>query len=406
MRTLTLDTFVEHVRAKLAAKPHKPSYHHYQLAPDRVKPAAFALIVGAGLSHPVVPLVRKLMCETIGDYFIPDQDQSSMERPRTVLLEHSADFWSRLNEAAVANGLPEVVMDRSGLPEDPGSAYQYLFTYHGANALFALEEDSERKLRKPSFLERLLQSRASQSANTPSLEPQDSGERFLQGFLRYVMDIGCERGYGSSGRSYLNEAHIYLAALLEAQQTGIGWNSRAFCRTIFTTNFDTLLQNALQMVDLLYSITDRPEMGLDSSEFTQEETVIHLVYTHGSILRHNPASTVVELDQLAQQNVDVLHDYLESRDIITVGYSGWNDSLMAALRLCRPDAHEVYCCDILQNPPARIAEFLAGCADHGAYVHCGADDIFRSLYQVLVSEDARPDPMWRYLERNDRLWNR
>jgi hypothetical protein len=98
-------------------------------------------------------------------------------------------------------------------------------------------------------------------------------------------------------------AHAHLAALLEAQQLGLRWDTCAFCRTIFTTNFDTLLQNALQMVNLLYTITDRPELGVHPSEFAEEETSIHLVYTHGSILRHNPASSTAALDALSNTNV-------------------------------------------------------------------------------------------------------
>jgi hypothetical protein len=115
----------------------------------------------------------------------------------------------------------------------------------------------------------------------------------------------------------------------------------AFCRTIFTTNFDTLLQNSLQMVNLLYTVTDRPERRLDRSEFAGDELAIHLVYTHGSILRHNPASATDELDGLAEQNVEVLRDQLESRDVIVIGYSGWNDGLMTALRRCDPSRHTV-----------------------------------------------------------------
>jgi hypothetical protein len=403
---LTPDALVEHVRAKLETEPYEPRWHDYRVAPDQTNPAAYALIVGAGFSHEVVPLVRELMHETIGGYYIPDQDQSSMQRPESVLRRNSADFWAKFNEAAAEKGLPVVPVDGKGLPEDPGAAYQYLFTYQGVNALFALTEPNEQKL---SFVQQLQQRRGARSADQERRGPQGAGERFLKGFLRYVMDIGSEHGYGSTGRSDLNPAHVYLAALLEAQQTGFGWNTRAFCRTILTTNFDTLLQNSLQMVNLLYAITDRPEKGLDRSEFAEDETVIRLVYTHGSILRHNPANTITELGQLSDRNVSVLRDYLESRDIITIGYSGWDDGLMAALRLCNPQGHYVYCCDIRPKPPPNIAQLLERRPNHGAYVPLGpkgADGLLRSLFQVLVSKEAQRDPMQRYRQWNALRWNR
>jgi len=225
----------------------------------------------------------------------------------------------------------------------------------------------------------------------------------VKGFLRYVMDVSYEHGYGSTGRSNLNRANIYLAALLEAQQSGRGWHTRAFCRTIFTTNFDTLLQNALQMVNLLYTVTDRPEKGLARSDFAEEETSIHIVYTHGSILRHNPASTITELGQLSKQNVRVLQDYLESRDVITVGYSGWDDGLMDALRRCDPRRHHLYWCGVDPEPPRHIADFLNGRAGNTAYVYLGspgADGLLCSLYQALVSKEAQQDPMRRWSQWN------
>ena len=42
-----------------------------------------------------------------------------------------------------------------------------------------------------------------------------------------------------------------------------------------------------------------------------QESAIHLVYVHGSILRHNPASLVGELSELSQRNVAALVDGFE-----------------------------------------------------------------------------------------------
>ena len=51
---------------------------------------------------------------------------------------------------------------------------------------------------------------------------------------------------------------------------GRKWTCYAFCRTIFTTNFDTLLQTALQRVHLAYLLTDRPER-FDREDFMGEK---------------------------------------------------------------------------------------------------------------------------------------
>jgi hypothetical protein len=402
---ITQDEVIRRIKAKLESRPYRSSYSHFSVAPAPTEPAAYALILGAGFSYGVVPLVDELMQETIGDYYYPDQDQSSLERGTRVRRKDSASFWAEFNEAAARAELPMVEVDGESLPKNPGAAYQHLFTYEGANVLFARLEP-----RKLSYVERPAQRRAERRApKKRRQEQQTTGERFVKGFLRYVLDPGAEHGWGSTGRSDLNLAHVYLAALLEAQQLGRGWKTCAFCRTLLTTNFDTLLQNGLQMVNLLYRLTDRPEKGLDRSDFREEEGAIHLVYAHGSILRHNPASTIEELGGLASKNIDVLRGYLESRDVIAIGYSGWNDGLMAALRRCDANRHTVYWCDLRSQPAAHVASFLRERAGGAAYVQlgkAGADGFMHDLYEALIPAEAQRDPIRRYRDWRNLVWNR
>jgi len=163
------------------------------------------------------------------------------------------------------------------------------------------------------------------------------------------------------------------------------------------------------MVNLLYRLTDRPENGLDPSDFSGEEGPIHLVYTHGSILRHNPASSIDELGGLEKKNIDVLRGYLESRDVITIGYSGWNDGLMAALRGCNSTQHNLYWCDISCEPSANVTDFFSERAGGGVYVFLGkpgADGLMRLLYEALVPAGAQRDQMQRYREWSDLVWSR
>jgi hypothetical protein len=405
--TITEEELVRRIKAKLDSKPFKPDYSDFDVAPAPIEPATYVLILGAGFSYGVVPLVDELVRQKIGDYYHPDQGGSSDERPTEVLRKDSASFWAEFNEAAARAKLQIVDLDREGLPKNPGAAYQRLFMYDGANMLFTQRGP---KKSKPSYIKRPRQQHAErQEPMRRREEPSNTGERFVKGFLRYVLAPGSEHGYGFTGRNRLNAAHKYLAALLEAQQLGLGWTTRAFCRTIFTTNFDTLLQNGLQMVNLLYRVTDRPESGLHHSDFHVEEGPIHLVYTHGSILRHNPASTIDELTELENKNVDVLRGYLESRDVITIGYSGWNDGVMKALRRCNASRHKVYWCDVRSQPTSHVATFLRDRVGEAAYVHlgkAGADGLVRALYEALVPAQAQRDPIQRYRDWSGFLWNR
>ena len=366
---LTRDDFIATLRAGLARGKTRP-YTDFSLAPLAAEPAQFALVVGAGFSAGVVPMVHELLTRTIGDYYFPDQDQSSVERPDDVRSSDSAAFWQEFNQAAVRVGEVALPLDRAGHPQSPGEAYQRLFAYRVVSAMFG----------------------------GPGA-PVTRGEHFLRGFLRYLLEPGAQAGHGSTGRSALNDAHLYLAALLEAQQSAHGWPLAPFCRTIFTTNFDTLLPTALQVMQLQARITDRPERGIDAEDLQAPEGPVHLVYTHGSILRYNPASATTELDELAARNVEVLYDYLRARDVLVVGYGGWGDSLMAALSRGGDAGRVVYWCGVRDAPPASastLAEQRGGGVCYIPLGRAGSDGLMRALYAGLVADEGRVDPAERY----------
>ena len=175
-RVLAPEELVSEILRKLQAKPHSSTWHEYKLAPDPSEPAAYTIIVGAGFSYGVVPLTAELMRETIGDYYIPDQDGAFGQRPPKALRKHSASFWAEFNEASKQAGLPLVELDREHLPVEPGEAYHPLFAYEGANALF--RKKGER--------------------------PGD-GKRFVKGFLRYALSRHFASGGPATGSAHLHD---------------------------------------------------------------------------------------------------------------------------------------------------------------------------------------------------------
>lgn len=377
--------------------------------------AAYAMIVGAGFSYGSVPLTKELLHEHIGDFYYPDQDMSARERSREQCRKLSADYWKEFNAAASHAGEKPIETDDAELPANPSEAYQHLFSYRVAKALFSPTTG----LNAESLLARLQRQRDA-ARGAPAAPLSIAGEKFVKEFLHYVLD---PRGYYSShghgsgegdycttGRTTLNGAHFFLASLLELQQSGQLWKLRPFCRTIFTTNFDTLLQDALQLVNVLYSLTDRPERGLDQSDFPPEDPVVHLVYTHGSILRHNAASTVAELAALREKNLEVLKSYLEPRDVLVIGYGGWDDSLRSALARCSSTRHRIYWCGIEAVDAAErslapeVLELLRALHGNGLYVSLGsegADGFMARLYQSFDPEGGMPrllrDPVGVFL---------
>jgi hypothetical protein len=340
------DAFVERIVAALergAARPTVP------------EPAVFAMIVGAGFSHGVVPLVGPLMHETIGDFYIPDSDMSSMSGDPARLRKCSARFWAEYNAAAQRANLPTVALGRDGLPTDAGAAYCELFAYRVANELFAAARSAAPTGSK--FMRGLARARlAAMPAPAESLRP---GGRFVCDFLRHA--LATER---------LNPAHRALATLMVAQQRGDRPELRPFCRTVLTTNFDSLLRRALEEASAAARVSDEPERGFETDSLERSDGSFHVVHVHGSVQRGNPASSKEELAGIEARNARALAGYLATREVIVVGHSGWNDAVVAALGQA-DGPRRLYWCDLSDEPNPRVARLLANRRAPSSYVQLG-----------------------------------
>ena len=134
---------IEDILAKLSEKPRK-------------KGAAYALIVGAGFSHGIVPLTKELLHEHIGSFYYPEgAAEGAGQRTRRECQRLSRDYWKEFNGAGLKSSEPTVELDDQGLPLYPSLAYQELFTYRTSNSLFA----SAPGLPEGKFMARLRKSR-------------------------------------------------------------------------------------------------------------------------------------------------------------------------------------------------------------------------------------------------------
>lgn len=376
---------VDRVVANLRRSEPRPHYHAARLTLVPVEPAAYTLIVGAGFSAGVVPLVRELMQQTIGGYwFVGDMEGTAADRSPSWLRRRSGEFWREFNAAARRlHGCDAVVLrSRDGQPLDCAAAYRTLFQFDIAAEMVRPRPEDRPQRRGP----RAEPLRADGDGDDPPGVDAALGRDFVQGFLEYIVAPGIEHGCGFTGRTRLNPAHRELARLLEAQQDGRAFRWRPFCRNIFTTNFDTLLQVALQEVGIVPCVTDRPERGIDATLF-EREAAIHLVYTHGSILRRNPASTARELAGLADANLAALAQLLGEREVIVVGHSGWHDSLTRALAACGPGGHHLWWCDKRPEPNPDVLRLHAergGAMTYVALGNAGADGLMRALSAALL----------------------
>jgi tetratricopeptide (TPR) repeat protein len=307
---------------------------------DRTRPV-FSLVLGAGFSAPVIPTAGQMLTSDFAWWLYRQQcggQDPFTERPPN--HRELAVFEQRL-WADVKQEMSTIELDSSGLPnlalgENVGNAYQAIMGGCAGIGFY-----------------------------TPDLRRR---------FLRDVVGRAAQR---------INSAHLYLAAILQAQQS---WVYSPFCRTIFTTNFDPLLQLSLQLVNQLYYMTDRPDV-LEAPE-DDDGTAIHLVYTHGSVHRYLLLNTEDEIDTSRNNNAVGLAPYFRKHGVIVIGYSGWNDTVMAALRQCSQFDWNLYWCDRASPEEAQtklrpeVRSLLAKPSTFYVQIR-RADDLLRQLHRAL-----------------------
>jgi tetratricopeptide (TPR) repeat protein len=316
---------------------------------------AYALIFGAGFSYPLIPLA------------------SAMVR--------DVPWWLHWTQSAAAG---DAFPERTAVPADRQSAFEEFERGFWNQIVAAPERPSalalDAKTGRPDVAKHDAIFAAYQALMDPRL-PEVLGDPGLRrGYMRAAIERVGKR---------VNRAHAFLAGILGAQ-LGDEWRARfrrPFCRTVFTTNFDPLLQRSLQLVQTLYFMSDRPETLEPPRD--DEHPAIHLLYTHGSVHRHVLLNTEEEIHRAQSRNASALAEYLKHKGVIVVGYSGWHDTVMSALQACEAFDGNLYWINVhspqaaAQNLSQEVVEFLAARRGNAFYVQATADEAMAALHAEL-----------------------
>jgi tetratricopeptide (TPR) repeat protein len=319
---------------------------------QRTRQPGFTLLLGSGFSAPLIPTAGQVVAWDIAWWLYWRQTASDTDafahRPADdgAVRDFEKRLWPRVceqchNSFRLKDDLPQADAQNIGM------AYQAIMSGKATSGLSDLQER----------------------------------RRYLRSLCARVGDK-------------VNGAHIFLASILRAQER---WPSdkwkRPFCRTLFTTNFDPLLQRSLQLVSRLYFMSDRPE-ALEPPE-DEDQDAIHLVYSHGSVHRYLLLNTQQEIANAARTTASKLVPYFQRHGVLVVGYSGWQDATMRALARCQAFDGNLYWCDI--HPPEEAEELLSPAArallkrkrDNAFYVRiAGADQLMLALHRGLGLENA------------------
>jgi tetratricopeptide (TPR) repeat protein len=322
--------------------------------------AAYTMLLGAGFSYGVIPTAKEILIDA--PVWLYKKRNNKPDAKSLNTSEITRNFWIKVQDRYKQdhNGLKLEFDKDSGFPKDDyiSAAYKLLMSVDCPGGL-----------------------------TTPALRRD------------YIRDL-CQ----SSSRKN-NPAHLYLACLLNQQKKHKLKYGLNFCKTILTTNFDPLLQDAMQLVNVLYYMSDRPEV----LDYLQEDSheAIHLVYTHGSIHRYRLLNSEDEIKE-GEKNSSSLKSHFEQHGVIVMGYGGWKDATMKALQEANQFDRNLYWCvrngDTISKEINELLESHSACAFK--VIISNADEAMNKIFERLTGSqlpEFLDDPIGMIIEQMDGL---
>ncbi|MFG0258204.1 MAG: SIR2 family protein [Phycisphaerales bacterium JB043] len=326
--------------------------HHRKTAlplSDRNRPTV-TLVLGSGFSHPFVPTTRQIVLEDLPwwwlclsgttpeliqeSYFNDDLRNSHLNDG--TIQAFASELWVQVHKAAIKYGY-DFELEPNGMPkaEHLSSAYTAIMS-----PLIADGPCNPLEVR-----------------------------RYFAALVKRA-------------NRKLNAAHLYLASLIQ--------NEPNFTRTIFTTNFDPLLQRSLQLVNAEYYVSDRPD-ALQHPEDDHEVEALHLVHAHGSIYRYLLLNSPETIEDHAKRNMSILLPYFLRNTIVLIGYSGWDDAITLALEKVDQFRGNLYWCDraksLEESGLSKRARSIIESRDSAFYVRIdSADQLLVDLHHGITGE--------------------
>ncbi len=320
---------------------------------------AYTMLLGAGFSYGVIPTAKEILIDA--PVWLYEMSNKRIDDDKKVTsAEIAKDFWVKIKTKFEGNGSSLEFDKDTGIPKDSSvsEAYKLLMSANCPNGL-----------------------------TTPSLRRE---------YIRYL----CQNANRKN-----NPAHLYLACLLNHQRKKDRIYKAKFCQTILTTNFDPLLQDALQLVNVLYYMSDRPEV----TDHLQEDShnAIHLVYTHGSIHRYLLLNSEDEIKK-GKSNSSSLKTHFERHGVIVMGYGGWEDATMTALQEANQFDGNLYWCvrsgDTLSADVEKLLEEHSACSFK--VIIPDADEAMNKIFERLTGlqlPEFMGDPIAMIIEQMDGL---
>jgi len=161
-----------------------------------------------------------------------------------------------------------------------------------------------------------------------------------------------------------------------------------FVRSVWTTNFDALVSRAAATFDLV-----PVEVGVDSQERLPRATSkgeILCVSMHGDYRYDRLKNTAIEVKEQEDQLRASLIRVASDSPLVICGYSGRDESVMAALReaYSGPGSGTLFWCGLRSEPSASVRQLLTLAREHGRLAHyvpsVGFDDLLYRMATLAI----------------------
>jgi hypothetical protein len=155
---------------------------------------------------------------------------------------------------------------------------------------------------------------------------------------------------------------------------------REIIRAIVTTNFDSFIEQALEVLSLPVQIISNDD-DLEHSEPLIHCKSVRIYKPHGTLGRGALRNTPEDLRQLSKGMEDELVRVLSDHGVLMLGYSGSDPGILAVLAKRKPDRYPLFWAD----PSKPKAEALQLIEDRRyQYLPCMGASVFLSEYLQLV----------------------
>lgn len=168
-------------------------------------------------------------------------------------------------------------------------------------------------------------------------------------------------------------------------------------KNVFTTNFDNLIEKAIKKLDESYDVISQSD---NLSPMLSSD--LNIIKLHGDFNYDLIRNTEDELQSLSPKVFDVLINN-NCEELIVIGYSGMDKSIMDALEVLSKKGLKIIWCVVGEHyiKNKKVESLLLNNDDSGYCTIEGFDELFSKLYKFLNVKNSIIDGLYQNIKNDN-----